>query len=38
MSFGVPPKPNIIAATSVDFPVPFGPNIKFKLSLGINLM
>lgn len=31
---GLPPKPKIIAATKVDFPVPLGPIIKFKLAPG----
>lgn len=32
----LPPIPMMIAATNVDFPVPFGPRITFKFSPGKN--
>lgn len=34
ITFGFPPNPNIIAATIVDLPEPFGPIIMFKLGPG----
>lgn len=32
--FGFPPKPRMMAATIVDFPVPFGPINMFKFGPG----
>ena len=36
MSAGFPPSPSIMALTSEDFPVPFGPIIIFNVGPGVN--
>lgn len=36
MVLGFPDMPRQIAETMVDFPVPFGPRIKFKFGPGMN--